>query len=70
MNGFVLDSINNARNETNPVAMFDKTNAPIINKLAMEFAVFDHWHCSVPGAPLLTTAAVPTFTHVSLLHFN
>eukprot|EP01034_Spumella_vulgaris_P023820 gene23820-30091_t len=49
MNGFVFDSITHARNETNPVNMFDKRSAPIINTLATEYAVFDHWYCSVPG---------------------
>lgn len=49
MNGFVYDSINNKRNETNPVSMFDASSAPIINELAKEFAVFDRWFCSIPG---------------------
>jgi phospholipase C len=49
MNGFVSDAISVAHNETNPVSMFDSTSAPIINQLAREFAVFDHWHCSLPG---------------------
>lgn len=49
MNGFVYDSATNSRNETNPVSMFDGKSAPIINQLAQEFAVFDHWHCSIPG---------------------
>ncbi len=49
MNGFAYDSITHSRNETNPVSMFDRTSAPIINQLAQEFAVFDHWHCSIPG---------------------
>jgi phospholipase C len=49
MNGFVYDSIISGLNETNPVNMFDETNAPIINTLAKEFAVFDKWFCSIPG---------------------
>lgn len=49
MDGFVFDSINNDRNETNPVSMFDSSSAPIINQLAQEFAVFDQWFCSLPG---------------------
>ena len=49
MNGFVYDSINSGRNETNPVSMFDSTSPTIINQLAREFAVFDRWHCSLPG---------------------
>jgi phospholipase C len=49
MDGFVYDSIRNGLNETNPVSMFDIVSAPIINTLAMEFAVFDNWFCSVPG---------------------
>lgn len=49
MNGFVYDAILNKLNETNSVSMFDQNSAPIINMLAAEFAVFDHWHCSIPG---------------------
>lgn len=48
MDGFVFDSISGGLNETNPVGMFDVTTAPIINTLALEFAVFDHWYCSIP----------------------
>jgi phospholipase C len=29
--------------------MFDHTTAPIINQLAMEYALFDSWYCSIPG---------------------
>ena len=49
MDGFVYDSIQGNRNETNPVSMFDEKSAPILNELAMEFAVFDNWFCSIPG---------------------
>eukprot|EP01031_Cornospumella_fuschlensis_P027234 gene27234-32901_t len=49
MDGFVYDSVKTGLNETNPVSMFDSSTAPIINTLAQEFAVFDRWHCSVPG---------------------
>lgn len=49
MNGFVYDSISTGLNESNPVSMFDITSAPIINTLALEYAVFDQWFCSVPG---------------------
>lgn len=48
MNGFVYDSIKNGLNETNPVSMFDYRSAPIINSLALEYAVFDKWFCSIP----------------------
>jgi len=33
----------------NPFSMFTKNNAPILNSLATEFAVFDRWFCSIPG---------------------
>lgn len=49
MDGFVYDSIMNGKNETNPVSMFDELSAPILNTLALEFAVFDNWFASVPG---------------------
>lgn len=48
MDGFVYDAIQHGNNETNPVSMFDITSAPIINTLALEYAVFDHWFCSAP----------------------
>jgi phospholipase C len=49
MDGFVYNAIQNGNNETNPVSMFDSKTAPIINMLAKEYAVFDHWFCSIPG---------------------
>ena len=49
MNGFVLSQVLLDQNITNPVAMFDKSSAPILNTLAEEYAVFDQWFCSVPG---------------------
>lgn len=49
MNGFILDALSGGHNESNPVSMFDQTTAPIINTLGKEFAIFDHWHCSIPG---------------------
>ena len=49
MNGFVECSIMNGLNETNPVSMFDINSAPIINNLALEYAVFDSWFASLPG---------------------
>lgn len=49
MNGFVADALSANHNESNPVSMFDKTSAPIINQLALEYAVFDRWFCSIPG---------------------
>lgn len=48
MNGFVHSSVSTNINEENPVSMFDSTNAPVINTLATEFAVFDRWFCSIP----------------------
>ncbi len=49
MDGFVECSIMNKLNETNPVSMFDINSAPIINNLALEYAVFDRWFASIPG---------------------
>lgn len=49
MDGFVWNALVHGHNESNPVSMFDSQSAPIINTLAREFAVFDHWHCSIPG---------------------
>ena len=50
MDGFVRASISNGEDETNPVSMFTPETAPVINTLAEEFAVFDHWYCSFPGS--------------------
>jgi transmembrane 9 superfamily protein 2/4 len=49
MNGFISNAIDSSHDPTNPIRMFDKTSAPILNSLAMEFAVFDKWFCSIPG---------------------
>jgi len=49
MDGFVEVSIMNGLNETNPVNMFDIKSAPIINNLAIEYALFDRWFASIPG---------------------
>jgi len=49
MNGFVQASLLAKKTPENPMSMFNITTAPIINTLATEFAVFDRWHCSLPG---------------------
>jgi phospholipase C len=49
MNGFVYDAHLADHSIENPMSMFTIKTAPIINTLALDFAVFDHWHCSVPG---------------------
>jgi len=50
MDGFVRASLEHGEDETNPVSMFTPETAPVINTLAEEFAVFDHWYCSFPGS--------------------
>lgn len=32
------------------MAMFNPKTTPVINTLAMQFAVFDKWYSAVPGA--------------------
>ncbi|KRE21853.1 alkaline phosphatase family protein [Agromyces sp. Soil535] len=69
MTGFVRDYINSfhAERGTAPthdeaeVAMgaFSPDMLPVLSTLAREFAVFDHWHCAVPG---------PTFCNRSFFH--
>lgn len=59
MKGFVNDYVNNlqATTGTNPdydcysqiMACFEPAQLPVLTKLAQSFAVFDHWHCSVPS---------------------
>ena len=49
MNGFIQTQIEKAQSLINPVSMFDRETAPIINTLAEEFAIFDSWFSSVPG---------------------
>ena len=49
MNGFLQSQVMANQTLTNPIAMFTKESAPIINTLAAEYAVFDKWFCSLPG---------------------
>lgn len=49
MNGFVQNALRVHHTPYNPMSMFNKTTAPILNFLATEFAVFDRWFCSLPG---------------------
>ena len=49
MNGFIQTQLEKRQNPKNPISMFDREKAPIINTLAEEFAVFDAWFSSVPG---------------------
>ena len=51
MDGFIKSQLimSPPQNVTNPIAMFNKQSAPIINTLAEEYAVFDQWFCSLPG---------------------
>ncbi|GMI15611.1 hypothetical protein TrVE_jg41 [Triparma verrucosa] len=50
MDGWLKESSNEGRDLDNPISMFTPETAPIINTLAEEFAVFDHWYCSVPSS--------------------
>eukprot|EP00518_Triparma_eleuthera_P011347 CAMPEP_0182467996 /NCGR_PEP_ID=MMETSP1319-20130603/14825_1 /TAXON_ID=172717 /ORGANISM="Bolidomonas pacifica, Strain RCC208" /LENGTH=453 /DNA_ID=CAMNT_0024668155 /DNA_START=9 /DNA_END=1370 /DNA_ORIENTATION=- len=50
MDGWLKESSNEGRDLDNPISMFTPTTAPIINTLAEEFAVFDHYYCSVPSS--------------------
>jgi len=51
MNGFVQNAYENNLNYTTTMSMFtkDTSSAPIINHLALEYAVFDKWYASLPG---------------------
>jgi phospholipase C len=51
MNGFVQNAKQSRLNTTNIMSMFTQApdSAPVINQLALEFAVFDHWYASLPG---------------------
>jgi len=49
MDGFVQANVNAHKSDYNPMSMFNETTAPIINTLAKEFAIFDHWFCALPG---------------------
>jgi len=49
MNGFVQNALSHGHTPYNPLSMFTKKTAPIINTLAKDFAVFDRWFCSLPG---------------------
>lgn len=51
MSGFVQNTAQSGLNISNPMSMFTRApdSAPVINALAEEFVVFDHWYASVPG---------------------
>ena len=51
MNGFVQNSYESNLNTTTVMSMFteDSDSAPVINTLAMNYAVFDRWYASIPG---------------------
>jgi len=51
MNGFVYSAHELKHDITNPMKMFsiNSSSASVLNGLAMEYAVFDNWFCSVPG---------------------
>lgn len=48
MDGWLKECSDVGRDLDNPISMFTPETAPIINTLAEEFVVFDHWYCSVP----------------------
>ena len=50
-NGFVHNAYISGHNLSNPMSMFtiDNSSAPVLNNLAMEFAVIDQWFASIPG---------------------
>jgi hypothetical protein len=48
------------------MAMFNPKTTPVINTLAMQFAVFDKWYSAVPGAfsvPFPSALCVRLLTH-------
>jgi phospholipase C len=51
MNGFVQNAYLAGHDISNPMSMLTRkpSSAPVLNNLAMEFAVFDRWYCSLPG---------------------
>eukprot|EP01083_Nonionella_stella_P082935 229123_1 len=52
MDGFVWNAALRQHNLSNPMSMLtiEKSSAPVLNTLALEYAVFDHWFCSVPSS--------------------
>ena len=69
MEGFVKDYVNNFTTEQGrspeaaeadmAMGAFTPEMLPVLSALATGFAVFDHWHCAVPG---------PTFCNRSFFH--
>jgi phospholipase C len=49
MNGFVQNAVGAKHDPENPLSMFTNKSAPIINTLAVDFAVFDKWFAALPG---------------------
>ena len=51
-NGYVWNANLHNHNLSNPMSMFtiNSSSASVLNKLALEYAVFDEWFCSVPSS--------------------
>jgi len=50
MDGFAQNAIRTKHvDPLNAFSMFTYKSASVINGFATDFAVFDHWHCSLPG---------------------
>jgi phospholipase C len=49
MSGFVANAIAEHGSYEFAMSAFNATKLPVLSNLALEFAVFDKWHCSVPG---------------------
>ena len=45
MNGFVWEN----HKERAVMRAYNETTVPVISKLALEYAIFDRWYCSIPG---------------------
>ena len=45
MNGFVYDATLVGHLPEHPITVFTNATAPVLNTLAMEYAVFDKWYC-------------------------
>lgn len=49
MDGFVWNAQKNGGSALNVMSMFTNASAPVLNTLAIDYALFDDWFCSVPG---------------------
>lgn len=62
MNGFVENAGKHFSDVEVVMSCFDQQSVPVISTLALEFALFDQWHASIPGPTMPNRAYVGSAT--------